>query len=138
MKEKLPQEVQGRWPTAAAIKRINSLLSISENQYSQDWEFEISDPERLCEYLDAYEHKLYNDDEKFALMSVIIDAFEYRGLDEETWSRIRQHLKTDFALHEYTIHYWCCMDAEDADLSECWNILPWMRELWNECKSNQT
>ncbi len=124
--------IPGRWSTAAAIKRVNSLLNIGEDQYSQDWEFEISDSTRLAEYLDIYENELTNKDERFALMSVIIDAFESYGLDEDLWSKIRVHLKAESALHQYTIVYWCCLDEEILD--NCWRVTPWMRQLWEECK----
>lgn len=132
------EDVPGRWPTAAAIKKINSLLGVSENQYSQDWEFEISDGDRLIEYLDIYENKLTSEDERFALMSVIIDAFEHSDLDEAIWVRIRQHLKAEFEVHQYTIIYWCVTSEEfyDAEIQNWWSITPRMRDLWNECKAS--
>lgn len=131
--------VPGRYPTAAAIRRINSLLGISEDQYGQDWEFEMSDASRLHEYLDIYENQLTNDDERFSLMAMIVDAYEHSDLDPDMWSRIRGHLKAEFHVHQYTVLYWCVMEEEfyDKEVGNWWDITPRMRELWNECRNNQ-
>ena len=66
-------------------------------------------------------------------MSVIVDASNYEDLDEKTWRRIREHLKTEFALHRYTIFYWCCKGEENMEY--CFYITPFMRELWDECET---
>ncbi|RYF40701.1 MAG: hypothetical protein EOO38_21565 [Cytophagaceae bacterium] len=132
-------DVPPRYITSAAINSINALLGISEDQYSQDWEFEISDSDRLPEYLDIYENKLTTEDERFAMMAVIIDAFERSDLDPNLWGRIRKHLQTEFALHQTTILYWCVVDEEvyDPEIGNWWTITPRMRDLWKECRSKR-
>jgi hypothetical protein len=127
-----PANFPERWPAPAAMQYINSLLQISVKHDSQDWEFEISDPDRLSEYLTIYENNLRNEDDRFALMSVIIDAFEHSSRSSEMWNRIRKHLKDEFGVHQYTIYYWCVVG--ENDLENYWEITPWMRELWDECR----
>jgi len=124
--------VPWRFITEEAIQRLNARLNIREDQYSQDWEFEVSESNRLPEYLDIYENELTDEDDKFALMWLIIQAVDGPDMDEAMWSRVREHLKADFSLHQWTVCYWCNLDEED--LEHCFDITPRLRELWHECR----
>ena len=71
-----------------------------------------------------------DDDKKFILMELIIQATEDQNAEElfsKYYERIKPIIETDFKLHECTINYWACFDNEKLD--ECWKITPLMRQL---------
>ena len=42
----------------------------------QDWEWEVASPERIDEFLAAYEGGELTDDERFTLMETLLQSFE--------------------------------------------------------------
>lgn len=46
------------------------------NRTCQDWEWEVADPARIDEYLNAYHVGEFTDDERFTLMETLIQAFD--------------------------------------------------------------
>jgi len=124
--------VVDRYPTTAAIERLNSILGFSPNSYSQDWDIELSDGTRLLEFVDLYESGCLGEDERFTLMTLIVasadDALNSHGLDAALWGRIHNLLVTDAEKHADTVHYWCCAAATCDD--ECFTLTPQMRDVW--------
>jgi len=101
----------------------------------QDWTYTIVEPERIDEYIAAYDTTITNDDTKFSLMEMIIQSLtdqENTKLMYEKWPQVESILHTDFELHKYTIYYWCCWDNEDVD--DCWQVTPLFREFWIQKK----
>ena len=99
----------------------------------QDWEIEQSDGRRLMEFIDAYDTLVLDDDERFALMGLIVasshDALDFYGLTNSQWRLVHDRLVADASLHASTIYYWCCVDATCDD--ECFTLTPRMRLVWN-------
>jgi hypothetical protein len=104
----------------------------------QDWEHECADANRLAEFLTLYELGGLSDDDRFALMALIISSFDHwlreGGTDDAVSQRIRRHLLANFNLHEWTIHYWCLSDESDPD--NVFHATPFMREIWRSSKDN--
>ena len=127
------EDVPYRGPTRDSIDYFDVLLQIDKNSYGQDWEIEISDPNRLVEFPEVYKNKSRNEEDRCTLMTLIVSSFEDSMVDEtneEMWNTIRRHLLTEFQLHQYTIHYWCC--AEETDAKNVFRVTPLMRSVWNE------
>jgi hypothetical protein len=85
----------------------------------QDWELEVTDGARVEEFLDAYEGEPLNDDERFALMALIIASYD-DWLEEGNEApalreRLRRHLLGRFDLHGYTVQYWSLADEDDPE-----------------------
>jgi len=95
----------------------------------QDWTYIIAEPERIEDYLRAYED-LDGKAVKFSLMEMIMQALN--GQDEEDfenfWEKVKALLDHDFDLHEYTIYYWCIWDNDN--LEDCFSISEPMRKYW--------
>lgn len=129
-----PEEPTVRHPTAAAIQRLDAIFGFSSNAYSQDWDIEFADGARLAEFVSTYSNLIMDDDERFALMTLIIasahDALDFHNMGEAEWRTIHDLLVADFLLHASTIYYWCCVDATCMD--ECFTLSPLMRAVWNE------
>lgn len=124
--------VTDRFPTAAAIERLDSILGFSSDQYSQDWEIELADGTRLREFVELYHTGHLDNDERFTLMALIVasahDAIDSQTLEADMWDRIHNLLVRDADLHAHTIHYWCCADATCEN--ECFTLTPRMRAVW--------
>lgn len=124
--------VVDRYPTAAAIERLDSILGFSPNNYSQDWDIELSDGTRLLEFVDLYDLGRLDEDERFTLMTLIVASADHalnsHGLDGELWDRIHNLLVKDAEIHADTVHYWCCAAATCDD--ECFTLTPRMRDVW--------
>lgn len=115
----------GNWQELAELFNYK----IDDNE--QDWTYTIVEPERINEYIQAYDTKIINEDTKISLMEMIIQSLteqESEILINEKWIFIKLLLTKDFDLHKYTIFYWCCWENED--INDCWSITPLMRELW--------
>src|SRR5688572_661051 len=122
--------IDARYPTAAAIERLTDLLRLPPGD--QDWEIEIADARRVGEFLDAYEREPLDDDERFALMALIVASYDELLMDghedQQQWNRVRRHLVERFDLHEYTVQYWSLPD-EDDDPDRIFQVTPRARKI---------
>ena len=79
----------------------------------------FADGTRVEEFLNAYEAQPLNDDERFALMALIIasydDWLEEGNEDPALLERLRRHLLERFDLHGYTVQYWSFPDEDDPE-----------------------
>lgn len=132
------QEPKYRSGTGETINKLAKELGLPYNERMQDWSYEVANPNDIEKYLNHY-NKLSDDDEKFVLMEILIqatnDQLEIKKF-LDYWKETKLRLIDNFDLHEYTIYYWACFDNEE--LEDCWIVTPYMRELWlkqNEEKS---
>jgi hypothetical protein len=129
-------QLKQRWMTADSISKLTSLLGLPSHPHMQDWELECADARRLCEFLDLYERDNLNDDDRFALMKLIVASLDEcvgdSRADKVMLQRIRRHLSASFSLHEVTIHYWCLWDWDKSDPDNVFAATPFMREIWKQ------
>jgi hypothetical protein len=121
-----------RFGTVKAMKELADELRLPYTSDMQDWSYEVAEPDQIDNYLHHYDQQT-DDDKKFVLMEMILQATEDQGnhSDQEMyWRKASQRLSKDFELHRFTIFYWSCFDKED--LSESWTLAPNMRELWQQ------
>ena len=123
------------WVTKHSSEKLSSLLGLNEFTSSQDWQFIHADPKRIDEFLTLYEHDSLTDDDRFALMALILSSFDERILptnsdDDDLAQRLRQLLIANLKLHECTIWYWCVWDEPDTENQ--FRVTPFMRETWTE------
>ena len=121
-----------RCGTRKAIDELSEELNIPNEPYMQDWSYTEGKPEDIEKYISHYS-LTKDDDKKFILMEFIIQATEDQNTEElflKYCERIKPILEIDYKLHEYTIHYWACLDNENLD--DCWKIATLMRKLWTE------
>lgn len=126
----------------ATMKTINSLVKGLHlpvpGKFTQDWEYEVSDPKRIKEFIEYYIQKKLTTDEKFTLMMVIIsscdDAIIYGLFDEQLWKEVVDILLRDWEIHKETINYWS--SDEEKDIEDCFVITPLIREVLEkkQCK----
>lgn len=119
-----------RFPTRAAIDSLAHRFDLPNTPDMQDWEYEVADPERINEFLDAYESGVLSDDERFTLMETIIQSFEefkHSPTSHPKWARVLEILDTHIDLHIYTICYWSDLDCNNLDNS--WRVTPYIRSI---------
>jgi hypothetical protein len=119
-----------RYRTRKAIDELAVELNLPNENWMQDWPIEVIETADIQIYIDHYE-KLTEDDKKFILMEGILDAIEYQPSVElflKYWNRVRRFLDKDFAIHEYTIYTYACLDTEAIE--DCWKLTPTIREIW--------
>ena len=98
---------------------------------NQDWTYIVAEPNRIDEYIQAYDITITNEDTKFSLMEMIIQSLtgqKDQKIMIDKWKLIKPILDKDFELHQYTIYYWCCWDNDDVN--DCWEVTPLMRDYW--------
>ena len=129
-------KIKDRWVMPESSARLSSLLGLAYEPLMQDWELQCADSHRIREFLDLYEHGNLSDDDRFALMSLIVascdDWISDAGTDEQVLQRVRRCLVAGFSLHEATIFYWCLLS--ETDLDNVFSITPFMREIWRQLR----
>lgn len=119
-----------RCETREAIMQIAEKFDLRYNDYMQDWAYEVANPMDIDNYF-AYYENTEDDDVKFVLMEMIIQATEEQS-EEEKFQKysnvIKSVLTKDFNIHECTIYYWALLD--DLSVIDLWKITPLMRQLW--------
>jgi hypothetical protein len=127
-------QIKERWVTRESRARLSSLLGLVEDPFMQDWELECANPQRIEEFLDLYERGSLSDDDRFALMALIVASFDdwlsEAGADEAVLLRVRRNLSANFSLHEATIHHWCLWN--EPNTGNVFRATPFMREIWRK------
>src|SRR5262249_46288428 len=119
-----------RWPTAAAIESLARRFGLPNSPGMQDWPWEVADGGRVDEFLRVYEGVGLSDDERVALMEIILQSFEDLGQTiglDPRWHRTLELLDRNIDLHAYSVWYWSDLENEDAD--EQWLITPFLRRI---------
>jgi hypothetical protein len=125
------KEPRFRCPTAKAINELSLELQLPGNM--EDWEWIVGKPEDVEKYF-AHYYTLTDDNKKFTLMDLIISKLQIRLMRILlSFGILKPLLKTNFAIHEYSIFYWCSFETED--INDCWKITPFVRQFWQELKS---
>lgn len=102
------------------IKSLNNYLNLPATGNEQDWELELADRSRLSEFIDFLVKMPLEQQEKYALFSLIIVSYDdfllYENDDElEIWNKIVDIIHQDKILYIDVFNYWA---------------------LWNETSSN--
>lgn len=124
------KEPEARYGTTRAIDAIAKKLNLPNEEWMQDWAYIVAEADQLKSYIELYDHST-DDDEKFVLMKMIIQAADEKKREDQLldddWQSIEQRLRSNFVLHEYTIFYWSLLKE---DLEYCFHITPKIRSLW--------
>jgi hypothetical protein len=126
------REPKFRSGTKEAIENLAQELKLPYEDYMQDWSYEVANPDDIEKYIEHY-RLTEDEDKKFVLMEIIIQAVNDQADQKDFlkyWDRIKETLKADFRIHEYTIFYWSCFDSESAD--EQFVISPGMQEIFRQ------
>jgi hypothetical protein len=78
--------------TKEAIENLNKKLNLPIlTPYSQDWEYEQADSSRVQEFMTYYENSVLTNNEKFALMALIVSSYDdylSEGIQQKVYGQI--------------------------------------------------
>lgn len=114
-----------------AIEKLSSDLKLNKgDQYTQDWEYEVSEMNKINEFIEYYKNTELNSIEKRILINIILESYnDYvgeRGEDSYYSEILNQILKKDFILYKDIIQYWSC---EGEELIDAFYLTPLMRKI---------
>ena len=119
-----------------ARARISHLTSVENAPWMQDWPVEVADAKRVGEFLHIYKTEVLDNEEKRALMALIICSFDEDSKEDEgNWNQLQQILVAEAKLHAGLIVYWSCVvEGEDGNWhfepdEHCFHITPRMRTV---------
>lgn len=107
-----------RFPTTTARHSLARRFNLPISELDQDWEWTSADPARIPEFLAAYQSGTLDDDEKFALLEMIIQSFadSSRNLNDDTlWRQTLLLIDEAIELHIHSVWYWSHMDVDPDD-----------------------
>ncbi|GAB5524640.1 MAG: hypothetical protein Roseis2KO_25120 [Roseivirga sp.] len=128
-----------RYAPIEAQKKLSERLGFHWYENTQDWDLIESDSGRIREFLQIYKSDDLSDDEKFALMELIISSFddlieEGGNINrEEIWTDCKHILISECCLHITTVHYWSSL--EDKDPKRGFLVTEFIRPIWDSVKS---
>ena len=117
--------------TREAIEKLSRELKLLEpDEFSQDWQYEVADLNRLEEFVMFYFDEKLNNNEKFTLMNLILesanDCVQSESLNCKTWEQIAKILTYDIDINEQILEYWACGDDK---IEDCFYITPLIRKI---------
>jgi hypothetical protein len=125
-------EIPDRRATPAARRSLSRRFALPHDPFSQDWEWEVADPSRFGEFLSAYGSGDLDEDERFALMEILIRCIEDMGLSSvessPEWRSVADLLRARAWLHASSVRYWSCL--EGRELEDCFQMTGPMRAVW--------
>lgn len=99
-------------PNQQARKKLAEKLNLEFDEKMQDWEWEISDPNRIDEFITEYDNLNSSKKEKETLMEIILDSLndiEKTNTNkdfEKHLNAVLFRLKENYEIHRGTIKYW--------------------------------
>ena len=117
--------------TKEAIEKLLKDLNLPKpDEFSQDWQYEVANWRRVEEFIKYYLENKLNKNEKFTLMSIILesvnDSIQEGDLNYKTWEQIEKILIFDTDINAKIVEYWAC---EDDEIEDCFYITPLIRKI---------
>lgn len=131
-----------RYPTQVGRLRLAERLGLHVDPLSQDWEWEVAQPQCFPSWAAVYHNDELTDDERFSLMEMLVQCIEDMTRDDDfpdeieaspAWQTIAALLRANARLHVSTIFYWCVFACEKPD--EVFRVSLAMRRVWAEIRS---
>jgi hypothetical protein len=96
------------WPHPDSVRALNQLLNLPATGHEQDWEIELSDPERLDEMVGLFCGGELDLENRSALALLMIFSLDPWGADAGTADveRVQLALQSDPAVHDRMRSYW--------------------------------
>ena len=122
------------YPTAESIQKIAKDLNIKPpERYTQDWEYESADAERISEFIAYYKQNFLNTNEKITIMTLILSSYddyinEY-GENFDYSREIKQILLSESDLYLDIAKYWACEGEVFEDFEDGFAITPFAKRV---------
>jgi len=115
-----------------AIEKLSKRLDFQFTGVEQDWAIEFSDPKRLNEFIQYYQEGELNQDEKIALMALILSSYnDFLEAQDKSKIDFGDQIKKmiigvtpDFS---ELINYWSLEDETEIEM--LFKITPFVRQI---------
>jgi hypothetical protein len=128
-----------RYPTRTGREALAARLGMTIGPYSQDWEWEVAEPEHFPQWFQVYHDPTLTDDERVSLMEMLVQCVEELGrrceAEDEVgrlpeWHAVAALLRANSMLHASTMRYWSVFGADDPEHRFAVSVS--MRRVWAE------
>lgn len=114
-----------------AIKKIAANLNLKDDdKHSQDWEYEVADPNRIEDFWQFYMNNKLDTVEKRIIIKLLLESYnDYigeNGFKLDYTKKIKKILEKEKTLCEDIIRVWSC---EEEKLEDAFYITPIVREI---------
>lgn len=114
-----------------AVKKIAANLNLKgDDKHSQDWEYEVADPNRIEDFLEFYVTNKLDTVEKRILIKLLLESYnDYvgeKGFNLDYTKKIKKILEKERILCEDIIQVWSC---EGEKLEDAFYITSAIREI---------
>ncbi len=110
------------FPSNSAKEFLNSFLKLPATGKEQDWEIELSNPNRLLEFIIFLEKTDLSYDQKQALIALILASFEdadWQGiLTENLWNRFTKQVSPEIDNLKDVMSPWLACEGDDFKISK--------------------
>lgn len=116
-----------------AIISINQKLKLQYLGFEQDWDIEMADYKRLEEFIAFFEKNILQNNEKFALIGLILASFDdllnhlNTPHNAQLWDRISHIINEEKELYQELLEYWSL--SKEKNQKEIFKITPLVREI---------
>jgi hypothetical protein len=120
-------------PSLRAMVKLNRVLGIPPLPEGRDWTLENCEASWLPVFIEAYTAYCEDDDERHAVMLLILFAYFHRlepgdaGHNEELWARICRLIRMNRELHRTTVEF--LSNATESDPGRIQPLSLLLREL---------
>ena len=117
-----------RYWTGPSIEFLSKRFDHPFDGTQQDWPYEVADFSYLDTYLALYDDMSLDEDIRFTLADMIIQAFANCSdlSTDPRWNQFLVRLSENFSIHAYQVWYWAAKDSPEAAR---WKVSPWMHDL---------
>lgn len=123
--------------TKKSVDFLSRELGLPATGREQDWDIELSDSARLDEFLFFYKEKTLDDEQRFAMMALIISSFEdlvgEKEKNHDSWKTISKILAENFEFFSPLFDYWCVDDEPDSN--DVYKVTKLMRSVRDKIKT---
>lgn len=109
------------FPSSNATSYLNKKLGLNPSGFEQDWEIELSDENRVAEFLEHYQTGKESTEIRQALAALILSSFEdsawARGLDMELWEIMEEIISKDFEILKPVCSIWLPSEEDGFKIS---------------------
>ena len=127
------------FPGALAEEALARRLNLPWDRRMQDWALEVSDANRLDEFISVIQTEQLSKSERVALMELILASAEDAELEgrlkPSSWAQVKSELLAQPKIFVGHVKHWAMLDENTEDV---FPITAHMREVWAEMKKRDS
>jgi hypothetical protein len=98
--------------------KLNDLLGLKFKGQEQDWALEFADSHRLVEFIEVLKTEALSEEEKYAMMSLILSSYDdclnnNPDCSAIAWNEIVKLIEVDEELYFNLLNYWALTNEDD-------------------------